>query len=227
MFLPIMEYPSGAFGCCLCLNRRVSNDANQSNGQNPYAFLFEDPKKPKKQMVPSGNSTTQRIIFVVAGVVVLLLLGVILFTILGRSGAESREELTSVARKQSELIRVANIGATKGVDQKTRSLALTTGYSVTADNKALLDALKKNNITLDKKDLASGKNSATDTKLTAAEKDNNFDSPFTEELTTELNAYRAAVKTAFTNAKAKSIRTALNNAYTDAGLILAPSATTQ
>lgn len=215
-----MEYPSGAFRCRLCLNRRVSNDTNQTNGQNPYAFLFEEPKKPKKQLVPSGNSTTQRIIFAVVGVVFLLLLGFVLFTILGRSGAESREELASVARKQTELIRVADIGASKGKDQRTREVALTASYSITSSNKALLDAYKKNGIKLTKNDLAGSKNSATDTKLTAAEKDNSFDTAFASELTAELKSYQSAVRTAYNNAKGKSTRTALNDAYSQATTLI-------
>jgi flagellar basal body-associated protein FliL len=195
--------------------------------QDPYSFLYEEAQKPKKGLVPSGNSLKQRLIIVGIAVVLLIIIGLVVVSLLGRGGAANREDLASVVRKQTELIRVADIGAAKATDSRTRGYALTISLSLDSNNEALLAAYKKNGIKLGKDDLAGSKNSATDTKLNTAEQGNNFDAVFTEEINKELTAYKAALRKAYESSSGKATKNALDTAYQQVSVIEGNKPTTQ
>lgn len=139
--------------------------------------------------------------------------------VLGSSSKNSRLELTAIAKQQTELIRVANIGVSKARDPNVKNLALTTSVSLESSYNELLAAYKKNGIKFSKDDLAGSKNAATDTLLTNADQANNFDAVFSQELKTQLSAYKAALKKAYDSAKGNSTRTALAEAFSQASIL--------
>lgn len=191
-----------------------------TSGQNPYSFIFEPPNKQKRRLIPSGNSTKERIIIIVGGLAGLLVIGLILVAVLGSSGENNKLELATISKEQTELIRIANIGRTKAQDTKVKNLAITTSQSLESSQITLKAVFKKNNINLTSKELAVSKNTATDTKLTNAEQANNFDVVFNQELTTELTTYRDSLKKAYDTTRGKTTRVALSTAYTGASTLL-------
>jgi predicted metalloprotease len=192
----------------------------QSSGQNPYAFLFEEQKKSKKFRVPSGGSRNQRIILVVGVVIIVMFLAFVVMTILGQAGQNNRQQLMSIAQQQAEVIRVADIGATKARDAQIRNLAKTTSQSLTSNQTALLAEYKKNGLKLGTKELAANKSATTDTLLNNADQSNNFDTIFMQELKKELSAYQSNVKTAYDSTQNTGTKAALSQAYTQAGILL-------
>lgn len=189
-------------------------------GQNPYAFLFEEKKKSKKTMLPRTDSKKQRIIFVIAGLTVLLILMTLVMNFLGKASGQNITDLKTVAKQQTEIIRIANIATTKSRDTKTNNLALTTSLSLTSSQTEVLAILKDSGEKMSVKDLAMNKNSATDAALTKAEQSNNFDSVFIEEITRQLREYQASVKKAFDSSSKKTDQATLQKAYNQVDSLL-------
>ncbi len=189
-------------------------------GQNPYSFLFDDQKKPKGKLFPSGNSTKQRVIIVLAIIVGLLIVGTIVMSVVSKSSEANQAELIKVAQQQTELIRIATVGTSKASDSTTKNLAFTTLLSLESSNNNLLAVYKKNGLKISKGELAGSKNSDTDKLLANAEQDNSFNAVFTKELTAELSTYKTTVKSAFDGAKGDNTRTILSSSFKQAGTLL-------
>ncbi len=143
--------------------------------------MYEDKKKKKKTILPRTDSTKQRIIFVGLGVVVLFIIVSVVVSLLNSASNQNVVDLQSVAKQQTEIIRVANIGASKAKDSKTSNFALTTSLSLASSQTNTLEALKKAGRKMSPKDLNAGKNTDTDSLLTKAEQANSFDETFIEE----------------------------------------------
>ncbi len=187
---------------------------------NPYSFLFEESKKSKKSLIPSGNSIKQRILIVLVGVLVLLTVVMLVLSVLNRSSATAKADLERAARQQAEIIRIATIGASKAKDAKTKNLALTTSLSLSSAQAGLLKAVQQNGGKLTTKQLAGAKNATTDALLTNAEKSNTFDSVFSQELKTELTTYKDSLKKAYDSSNSEKIKNTLSAYYDQANVLL-------
>ena len=188
--------------------------------QNPYAFLYEDKKKKKKTILPRTDSTKQRIIFVGLGVVVLFIIVSVVVSLLNSASNQNVVDLQSVAKQQTEIIRVANIGASKAKDSKTSNFALTTSLSLASSQTNTLEALKKAGRKMSPKDLNAGKNTDTDSLLTKAEQANSFDETFIEEITKELRTYQTTVKKALASSSSENTEQNLQKAYAQVDSLL-------
>ncbi len=188
-------------------------------GLNPYDFLLDKPKK-SKSFLPSGNSTKQRIIIVVVIIIIIFVAGSIILSLLGSSGKSASDDLLVVAQKQTEIIRVTNIGYTKARDKSTKNLALTAELSILSDQAPLLVAMKKSGIDVSKSQLVLGKNTSTDAKLTLADQDNNFDDVFNQTLIGSLGSYQTAVKKAYDETNSTKTKLALVSSLQNVGKIL-------
>ena len=193
-----------------------------SPAPNPYAFLYEQPKTKKSSLLPSGNSTKQRIIYVVLALMVLIFVAMMVISFIGSAGKENTANLKIVVTKQAELIRVSNIGVAKSKDQTTKNLAITTSLSISSSQASLLALLKKSGINITPKDLALGSKSATTTLLSNAEQANNFDEVFVKELQTEISEYRSSIKTAYDSSSGENTKKALDNAFSQTQVLFPP-----
>lgn len=163
------------------------------NHDNPYDFL-NDPVKQKRSILPAGNSKKQRIIVVVIGVVLLLIIGILLFSILSSSGANPKADLLSVEQQQVELIRVADIAIQKANQSDAKNFAITSKYTITSQQNQIQAIAKKAGVKTTPKLLQAGKNTKTDTALTTAEQNNQFDQTFDILYKTQLLSYRRALE---------------------------------
>lgn len=189
---------------------------------NPYAFLYEQPKAKKSSLLPSGNSTKQRIIYVLAALIVLVFVAMLVISFISSAGKENTANLKIVVTKQAELIRISNIGVAKSKDQTTKNLAITTSLSISSSQASLLALLKKSGINITPKDLALGSKSATTTLLTNAEQANNFDEVFVKELQKEISEYRSSIKTAYDSSTGENTKKALDNAFSQTQILFPP-----
>jgi lipopolysaccharide export LptBFGC system permease protein LptF len=189
----------------------------QQPNQNPYEFILSGP--PQKPGF-GGGSQKKRILIVAAGGAVLLMVFMLVFSLIFSGGKGSTETLLSIARQQSELIRVANEGAQRARGPQAQNLAMTTKLSLTSAQQDLQAYIKSQGIKVKQKELAAPPNSRTDAELTAAEQDNRFDEAFTALMQQQLTAYQAALKQAYDETSSRSGRQVLSDSHAQVELLL-------
>ncbi len=179
-------------------------------GNNPYDFIVNPGSIPKKKLgLPSGNSKGQRVLIIVGGVILLIVAASFILNLLGSGSKKARLELITVAQKQTELIRIADIGMKKARNSEAKNLAITTKLTIMSEQPVLVSTINKLGKKVDTKQLVLGKNTKTDQLLTQAEQSNNFDDVFIKEIQSELTDYAKATKTAYNNNQGKKTKDAL------------------
>ena len=183
--------------------------------ENPYQFITDASNKPKGSLLPGGNSKQGRIIVAVVGLVILLIVGFVVMSLISSSGNSGKEDLLKAAQQQTELIRVSKLGIDKARDSSARNLAINTNLSLQSDQATLLSLSK-----VSPKQLGLTRSTKTDIALTTAEQSNKFDEVFTQTIQTSLAQYQATLKSAYDHSSGKKLKTALNDMYAHAGLLI-------
>ena len=167
--------------------------SGNKNNQNNYDFIFNPPAKKKKGLLPGSNTPKERLLMAAVGGGVLL---IILLLVIGMlfSGKSSTEALLDIAQRQTEIIRVSDLGLKKAKTSDARNLAINTKLTVQTSANFTLDRLEKLGEKIKPKTLALKTNTQTDQVLTNAGLNNKFDSTFVETLRSILTEYRQAVK---------------------------------
>ena len=181
--------------------------------QNPYDFITSAPTKPKRSLLPGGNSKTGRLLIAGAAGVALLLMVLVFVSILNSGNTALKSDYTELTRQQTELIRISTLASNKARQSDTKNLAITTQYAVASQQAELLPIAKKAGAPTDPKSLALGKNSSTDAALTTAEQANQFDSAFTKELVASLQAYQKQLKKIYDASSDNDTKDALSKSY--------------
>lgn len=196
----------------------------QPSGQfNPgqYDFITNPAQPPKKSLIPTkGSSKKQRILLVVVGLLVFFIVAILLFSLLTSGSKSNVENMTAVLQQQTELSRVATKGKDKASTANAKSIAATTFIVIESQKTQLNNALAKQKIKINSKQLSAGKSTETDQTLAAAEKNGRFDDAFIQAIRTDLEDYQKTLKSAFNGTSSKSLRTTLDADYTQVNLIL-------
>ncbi len=124
---------------------------------------------------------------------VLFVVGMILFSILSSSGGGPKEDLLSLEQQQVELIRVADIALQKANQPDAKNFAATAKYTIISQQGQIQAIAKKSGVKASPKELQAGKDTKTDSALTAADQSNQFDQTFTVIYKTQLLNYRRAL----------------------------------
>lgn len=192
-------------------------DPQQSSGQfNPgqYDFIVNN-QQPKRSLLPSMGSGKQRILFfIIAGALLLIILLLIFSLFTG--GGSSREQLVSIAKQQTELVRVADVGVDKATSADTKSLAISVQLAIISDKNTMLTLIDKNGDKPKDKELNAGKNSETDEKLTQAQQNGTFDVVFTSTINELLDQYQASLSSTYEQSSGKVTKETLAAAYDNA-----------
>lgn len=173
----------------------------------------------KRPLLPTGNSTKQRLLIVAGGAVILLLIVIIVFALFASAGNAGKANLMKAAQQQAEIIRISKLGIDKARDTSAKNLATTANLSMQSDQTILLAALKNQGIKLSPAELAGGKDSKTDATLTSAEQSNRFDETFTQTMQTMLAEYQKVLKTAFDGTDNAKLQQTLSAQFEHAGLL--------
>lgn len=184
-----------------------------------YDFIMNTDHKPKKPLVPSGNSKQSRIIIVVVAAFVLIIAVIVVFSLISSAGNAGKDELIKAAQQQSEILRISKLGTDRARGTSAKNLATTTSLSLQSDQTTLLASLKSHGIKLSSKDLALGKNAKTDTILTTAEQSNKFDEVFTQTIQAELVTYQKTLKAAYDKADSNKLKQTLSDEFNHASLL--------
>lgn len=188
---------------------------------NPYKFITNpaQQQKPKLSLPGGKNDKLMRVVVILVGIVILISLIMFGMNLLGSSKQKNINQLVTVAQKQTELIRVTEIGIKKAKTKEAKDLAMTTKLTLISQQSVLSDAVKKAGSKLDSKVLVLGKDSKTDQLLTQAEQSNNFDKVFLEKLKSELTEYAQSVKNAYDTTTSTKTKEALEIQFNNAVIL--------
>lgn len=186
--------------------------------QNPYQFIVDSNHK-KSSLPTIGNSKQSRLFIVLGGVLILLILGIIIASVLAGASKSGQEEILKATQKQTELIRISEIGLKLAKGSSAKNLATSINLSLKSDQATLLASLKSNGIKVSAKELGLAKNQKTDTLLTSAEQSNKFDDVFIQTIQAQLVDYQKTLKTAYEKTDSKKVRATLQTQYKTAGLL--------
>ena len=186
---------------------------------NPYQFITDAAHKPKKSLLPGGDSKKGRIIIVASLVLLLLIAGIIIASLISSASKSGQAEVLKAAQQQAELVRISKIGLDRAKSTSARNLAMTTNLSLQSDQATLTASLKGSGVKVNAKSLALGKDPKTDVILNTAEQANRFDEVFIETVQKELTEYQTTLKSAYTKTSSKKLKTALEVQFNNAGLL--------
>jgi len=198
-----------------------------ANESNQYDFITKTTTKPSRGLgsMMSGNSSVQRLIFVIGGLLVLLIIGIVFMSFLGKGSKGDTEALIGLAQQQTELSRIAAVGVEKGTSPSTKYLASTTQLSIESSRQEIIAVLKKGGHKVGEKTLSQKKNAETDNQLDDAAQNNTFDATFTKILNEELSSYTTALQKAYNSTSSENTREILKTAFNSTKVLVGDKAT--
>ncbi len=185
---------------------------------NQYDFITNPQKPPRRGIKGFGKGGRSNLLIMIAvGLVAVTIILIIISLIFG--GESNKDVLLGVARKQSQVIAVAEEGADKGGSQQTKSLALAVKLAVTSQQQALLKKIQKDG-KVKEKEYKSAPSSKVIQQLASAEKNGRFDEAFNNVIENELTAYQQELKQANAAISSKSTKEQLATDFNNVGLLL-------
>lgn len=139
-----------------------------------------------------------------------LLLIIIVGASLLRGGGGSEESLLKVLQLQQETVRIATTIARESSDPTVKNTALTAQLSIASDKSALTTALSGRGISFKEEQVLAGINQETDTRLTTAKAGGLYESTALLILSEHLNAYQAALSTAFEATSSEEVKNTIS-----------------
>lgn len=185
---------------------------------NQYDFIMGNRQKSKRPSLslPAPDSQKQRII-VLAGIVAILLIFFLFIIAIVRGGGENKDTFLKVLQQQTEIARVAGIGAAEAsASQNTKNAATNTQLSVSSGKQSLVKTLGTVGVKFGDKQLAGVPNQKTDERLTEAKAAANFDSTLIALLSEQVTDYQASLQQAYDTTGSKSLKGALATEYQNA-----------
>ena len=197
-----------------------NNPQAPTGPSDPFAFINDSTPPGKKPSRLSPTTMKGRIILIGSLAAVVLLGFVVVMSFLNNASQEKAKQYLEIGQKQTEIIRLAAIGETKGRSLDTRSYAVTIKLSMTSSQKDVNKVITGHGISSKKlsKELTKSKNTKSDQILDEAEKNNRFDETFKELIDAEILKFQTqinAIAPGSTN-KEKGI---LKDAFDKASLI--------
>ena len=172
-----------------------------------------------------GPAPKNMLLFIIGAAVLLIILAWIILSIAFGGKGGNTAPLITIAQEQTEIVRIATAAAQTNrlTSQDTRNFTRTTQLTVSSDKAQLLSFLKTNGKKLSEKQLGLKHSATTDSALEAASASGTYDTTMTSVLQTQLKAYQASIKQAFTSASSGSEKTLLDSEYKNATLLLEQS----
>lgn len=188
--------------------------------QNPYDFIVNPARPPKKRLGLGGlDPMITKILFVLGILFVIIAIVALIVNLTGPKRIDTGE-LISLAQTQEELIRVADAGNASAVQQTTKNLAITTQFALKTQQAQLLDNLAKQGITVKSKQLGLKQDASVDLKLKEAQQTSTFDVTFSQILEDELRSYAKTVNALYDKTQSESQRDMFSGNYTQAQLLI-------
>lgn len=157
--------------------------------------MMKDQPKPagKFSSLFSGVPKPAKIALMIIGALFIL---VIIYATFFGGKASNADQLTAVAARAQEIVRVSTLVQTAAQNADTKGLAATTSETLASQEQQLKSYLKSNKIKVNTKKLAAKLDKTSDTALTTALQNNNYDQAYFDYLKTNLASYQTDMNTA-------------------------------
>ena len=189
----------------------------QAPAPNPYDFLNATQAQPKRNFLGGGPKDRKLMsVLFVLGVIVIVFIA---FSVFQNLTGKNYATYVSLAAKQTEIARIADIGVTKARTNSAKNYAATIRQTSQSERAQTLAFLKKKNQKVTEKELAIQKNSATDKSLTTAEQTSTYDEKFISTINTLLIDYQKSVKSLPSTGLTASEKILVTNLKTDATVL--------
>lgn len=185
---------------------------------NDYDFILNPEKPAKKGMLAGGDPFVSKILFILGGAAILMIVGALLVNMLF-GGKTNLETIVSIAQSEQEVVRLAAMGE-DATTQTVLNAAINTQLIVKTHQQEWLTFLSRHGRKVESKELALKRNATTDKKLTTATQTSTFDTTYTTVMRSQLDAYAAALKSAYQGASDKQERLLLGQQYDEVQLLL-------
>lgn len=187
-----------------------------SGDEDPYDFILKGNQKPKKTLLPSGNSRKSRILLVVGGVLAALFLLAIIFALVTSSGSSNAKSLLSLAQDQNEIIRISNNGGNQARDPTIQGFSQTVTLVLTTSQQKTVKYLNTHGVKTSSKSLALTRNAQTDATLKSADEAGRYDAELLKTLEGSLNDYKSQLNEMYKKTSSKSQKILLQQLYNQA-----------
>jgi len=180
-----------------------------------YDFITNPGKPPKKSLFGGGKNSL--LVMIIAGLgllTLIILLGSLLF-----GGASDKDQLLILAKKQSEVIAVAQLGAEDGGTNQTLSFALAVQLAVTSEQQGVINQINKSG-KVKAKDYTALPSAEVTTQLEAAQRNGRFDEVFVNVMRQELNDYQKVLQATNSTASSPSTKELLAQDFKSVELLL-------
>jgi hypothetical protein len=188
------------------------------SGHNPYDFIVNPNAVKARTGFGGGGSFIKRIVLLAVGVVALFVIGGILISSLAPKG--SVPGLISIAERQQEIIRVSTAATQLATTQDGQNLVNNVEVSVTTSQQRLLAYLAAHGVKVGTGTLGSDYSSQTNATLANAAAANDYDLAVAQNLSLQLQAYKALLQSTFKLASNKQTQLLLQSDYNGANLLL-------
>jgi|GEM_PF-4903014 len=190
----------------------------QNNDNSSYEFILKTEEPPQKSLIERLDTKK---LFIFGAIFTLLLVTFALFmsSMQAKAAAEQVDRLTKIAQMQTEIVRVAGIGAEQATEAKNQDRAKSIRDSVGESLQSTRELLQSRGALPDDETLAKLQNSGSDDSLTKATEFGTFDKTFEKLIDGQITEYQQALLSADKAGNA-SEKQALEDAYTKANSIL-------
>lgn len=160
---------------------------------NQYDFIMDNSKQNRGFGASFLQNPRNRIIFSVLFVSIILILVIVGFSIFRSLGRANNNDLIDLMARQTEIIRIAEIGMDDASGQSVKSQISTLNSFMKSDYELLSEYLSNNNIKPEPLALKAHFDSSAEETLNSAKTANRFDSEVLEILDKETTAYKKAL----------------------------------
>ena len=180
-----------------------------------YDFMMDAPTSSRR--APGGLSPK----IVIAGLVgFLLLFAIVIILLISSSGKPNNTiQIVNLAKQQTELIRVAELGLKDARTTQAKDLAITTSMSVTSDFSNLKNTIRAAKLKIKVTELKS-KDTKTDAALETALQNNRFDEEFMKILQAQLVSYQKNMDLTYKATQNKALKESLKKQYQNASILI-------
>lgn len=188
-------------------------------GGNPYEFIMNPGKPPKKKIGLGGGNFMFTLILIIGGAIIFMIILAIIANSIGGSKF-SKSDLIGMAQTEQELSRVSQAASTNATQQTTKNFAVTIQFTMITQQQRVLALLKKNGVKVGTKELALKQNATTDQQLASAKSTSTYDLTYSQLMQTQLTDYANAVKTLNGKAASKAESDMTSDFYTQTQLLI-------
>jgi hypothetical protein len=177
-------------------------DQPDGHGSNPYDFIMNPQKPPRRPLFFTRGSMAQKIAFILGGFILLIVLISIASSFLNSASNAQNDKLLNLVRTESEIVRVADTASSKLTDKDLLFKSASTRLSVESTKQQIIAVLEARGKKFKEKDIIF-ENPENDAVLSEGEQNGRYDQTYKQLLETLLADYQKLLEDAYSSAGAR------------------------